>query len=95
MSYSPLKLNRRFGEHVASIFRIEEKAEQETRVQTGDKKLCSGGDMFLRNVCLFTTDYTALYPIRQYCSDIKPNDGVGTILHSTRHASLNDVSLLF
>jgi hypothetical protein len=29
---------------------MKEKAEQETSVKTGGKQLCSGGDMFLRNV---------------------------------------------
>jgi hypothetical protein len=33
--YSPLKFNRRFGENVASIFRVEKYAEQETRVKAG------------------------------------------------------------
>jgi hypothetical protein len=29
-----------------------------------------GGDMFLRNVCLLSTDYTAFYPRRQYFSNV-------------------------
>jgi hypothetical protein len=50
-------------EHVASIFRVDEKTEQEKRVKTGGKQSFhtgsqfdlffypeDGGDMFLRNV---------------------------------------------
>jgi hypothetical protein len=34
-------------EFSASIFRVEEQAEQEISLKTGGKQLCSGGDMFL------------------------------------------------
>jgi hypothetical protein len=38
---SPLKVNRFSEEHIASIFRVEEQAEQETSVKAGGKKsLC-------------------------------------------------------
>jgi hypothetical protein len=50
-------------EHVASIFRIEEYAEQETSIKAGS---CfdpeDGGDLFLSNVGWLSTGYTALYP---------------------------------
>jgi hypothetical protein len=79
--------------HIASIFRVEEKAEQETSVKAGGKlsreeysldyfAICfhagfllglffdpeEGGDMFLRNVGGFSTEYTALYHRREYSS---------------------------
>jgi hypothetical protein len=37
--YSPLQVNRRFKEHVVSIFRVEGLAELETRVKTGGNVL--------------------------------------------------------
>jgi hypothetical protein len=40
-SYSRvLKVSRRFGERIASIFRVEKEAEQETRMKAGCKRLC-------------------------------------------------------
>jgi hypothetical protein len=33
----PLKVTQRFGKHIASIFRLEKEAEQETSVKAGDK----------------------------------------------------------
>jgi hypothetical protein len=44
---SPLRVTDISEEHVASIFRVEEQAE-EPSVKAGDKQ--DGGDMFLRNV---------------------------------------------
>jgi hypothetical protein len=59
----PLKANRRFGEHVASIFQVEEYAKKETSVKVELFALLSqwfllgihfdpddGGDMFLQNI---------------------------------------------
>jgi hypothetical protein len=53
-------------EYIASIFRVEEYAAQETSVKASGKKWSSedGGDMFLRNVCWHSADYTALYSRR-------------------------------
>jgi hypothetical protein len=34
---SPLKVNQRFGEHVSSIFRVEEQAKQETSMEAVGK----------------------------------------------------------
>jgi hypothetical protein len=66
-------------EHVAYIFGVEEKAEQETSVKAKWKQRFRAGfllglllnpddgdDMFFRNVCWLSTDYTALCPRRHY-----------------------------
>jgi hypothetical protein len=66
-------------EYVAHIFGVEEKAEQETNVKAKCKQRFRAGlflglhfnpddgdDMFLQNVCWLSTDYTALYPRREY-----------------------------
>jgi hypothetical protein len=41
-------------QHIASVFRVKEEAEQNISVKVGDKQS--------------STDYTALYPRRQYFS---------------------------
>jgi hypothetical protein len=65
-------------EHVASIFRSEKNAEQETNVKVRTNKALFAilihagflfgaedwGDIFLRNVGWLSTDYMALYPRR-------------------------------
>jgi hypothetical protein len=59
-------------EHVASIFKVEEKAKrEETSVKSGGKTQVAClvdskdlGDMFFRNVGWFSTNYTPLYPRR-------------------------------
>jgi hypothetical protein len=64
-------------EHVASIFRVEEKAKQETRKQSSASYPFHGGfllglflnpedgsDMFLRNAGWLLSEYMALYPRR-------------------------------
>jgi hypothetical protein len=80
---SPLNVNRRFGGtyhlHLPGRRINRARNQCESRWQTWlcfhpDFLLCllfdpeDGGDMFLRNVGGHSTDYTALYPIRQYSS---------------------------
>jgi hypothetical protein len=79
---SPLKVNRRFGELVASIFRIEVEAKQETSIKYVTSKpvfmlvsclfyssvLNMEATCSPRNVGLLSIDYTALRPGRQNSS---------------------------
>jgi hypothetical protein len=62
-------------EYIAALFRAETYAEQETSVKAGGSACLffdpkNGGDMFLRNVGWFSTDYTAF--ISHRCENLKP-----------------------
>jgi hypothetical protein len=68
---SPLKVNRCFGEHIASIFMVEEYA---LFFETEDR-----GDQFLRNISSFST-ITLLYTLEDQslhnhrCENVKPRN---------------------
>jgi hypothetical protein len=75
MPRSLLEPNRWFGETSLHIFKVNEKAMQETsdHLYAGFLFLSffdteDGGDMFLRNVCWVQMDYATLYPRRQNSS---------------------------
>jgi hypothetical protein len=77
---SQLKVNRRFGRtytlHLLGGRINRARNQRESLLRTCFHALFllrlffdpEGGDMFLRNVCWPSTDYTALYPRRQYSS---------------------------
>jgi hypothetical protein len=68
--------------HITSIFRVQKQVEQETNVKAGLLATCvqtgfflylfldleDGGNMFLRKVGWFSSDYTTLYPRRRNIS---------------------------
>jgi hypothetical protein len=65
----PLKINRRFG--VTYHRHLQDRRISRARNQREICKLFDpedGGDTFPRNVCWFSTDYTASYPRRYYSS---------------------------
>jgi hypothetical protein len=65
-------------EHIAFVIRVEERDEQKSTVKAGGQQRLAGfllglffdpedgGNMFLRNVYLFSTDYTAFNPRTQH-----------------------------
>jgi hypothetical protein len=68
---SLLSFSRRSEEHIASIFRVEKIIKQEPASKQVASRILfqpeipeDGGNMLLRNVGCYSTDYTASYPRR-------------------------------
>jgi hypothetical protein len=65
---SPLSVNRRFGGHIASIFRVEKISSAGNQRQSRWQEELKMEAMWSSKTRWLSTDYTALYPRRWYSS---------------------------